>query len=122
MPLPRPARIPVLRPLLLFVAGLLVVATGARPAAAAPTQSGSEEVASFDSTIVINRDGSADVTEVIVYDFGYTDRHGIVVFSHLPKNNSARTVSPRTASPRHLVKFRTSGSIGLRAARVFSAG
>src|SRR4051812_11528733 len=60
--------------LLLAAVVALVVLGSARTAAA---QSGSEQIDSFDSTIVINKDGSADITEVITYDFGYNSRHGI---------------------------------------------
>lgn len=36
-----------------------------------------EHVKSFDSNIIINRDGTADVKETIVYDFGDNEKHGI---------------------------------------------
>lgn len=62
---------------LLVAAGLLLTLAVGHPAAA---QSGFERIDSFDSTIVINKDGSADVTEVIAYNFGSTSRHGIERF------------------------------------------
>jgi hypothetical protein len=36
-----------------------------------------EEIKSFDSQIVAHKDGTINVTETIVYDFGSTPRHGI---------------------------------------------
>jgi uncharacterized membrane protein len=36
-----------------------------------------EHIKSFDSNVVINLDGTIDVKETIVYDFGYLQKHGI---------------------------------------------
>lgn len=80
--------------LLLIAAGLLVFVAAAPTAAA---QSGSEQIDSFDSTIVINEDGSADVTEVIAYDFGYARRHGIERF--IPTVFAWTGDSPEDAGP-----------------------
>ncbi len=38
----------------------------------------SERITNFDSTLVVQRDGSVQVTEVITYDFGAEQRHGIL--------------------------------------------
>ena len=45
--------------------------------APASAQAG-ERIVSFDTTIEIGRDGTFEVTEVIRYDFGATERHGIL--------------------------------------------
>ena len=59
---------------------IVVFVGGARSVSASPNQSGFERIDSFDSTITVNRDGSADITEVIAYDFGSASRHGIERF------------------------------------------
>lgn len=65
---------------LLVVSVIVVFVGGARSVSASPNQSGFERIDSFDSTITVNRDGSADITEVIAYDFGSASRHGIERF------------------------------------------
>ncbi|MFN8050792.1 MAG: DUF2207 domain-containing protein [Acidimicrobiales bacterium] len=94
-------RRPRLRHLLLVlglpivVAGSAVGAAGATPTVAA--QTGSERIVSFDSTVVVNKDGSADITEVIDYDFGYTSRHGIE--RYIPTVFPWTGASPKGSSP-----------------------
>lgn len=53
-----------------------MIGVTAGPAAA----QSSESIDSFDSTIVVNKDGSVNVTEEIRYNFGETPRHGIERF------------------------------------------
>ncbi len=60
-----------------FGLALVCIVVGAGGAQAATSQSGFEQITSFDSKIVANRDGSVDVTETIHYDFGGDEDHGI---------------------------------------------
>jgi len=89
-------------PFLLVVSLMLVL--GVRPAGAStprpavvPLRQGSEQITSFDSTIVIDEDGSVDVTEVIAYDFGYQQRHGIE--RYIPTVFPWTGASPKGAFP-----------------------
>lgn len=51
-----------------------------------------ETIQSFQSDIVINTDGSTDVIETIVYDFGTNERHGI--YREIPLTTVAGAVRP----------------------------
>ncbi|MDQ3978456.1 MAG: DUF2207 domain-containing protein [Actinomycetota bacterium] len=87
-PLPHPA--PYARRLLVVVALLLAMGTGA-PAGSAAASQGFERIESFDSTVAVQRDGDLLVSERIRYDFGGDERHGIfreipVRFDYEPDN------------------------------------
>jgi uncharacterized membrane protein YgcG len=58
----------------LVAAGCAVGVGGAAPAAAA---TGEERIVSFDVRLAVQADGGLHVTEVIDYDFGFAERHGI---------------------------------------------
>lgn len=50
-----------------------------------------EEIKNFDTQIFINKDGTIDVTEKIVYDFGFENRHGIFrTISFIKKNKEGK--------------------------------
>ncbi len=50
-----------------------------------------EEIKNFDSEININKDGSVDVRETIVYDFGDLERHGIFrTIPYIKTNNEGK--------------------------------
>jgi len=51
-----------------------------------------ETIQSFQSDIVINTDGSTDVTETIVYDFGTNERHGM--YREIPLTTVTGAVRP----------------------------
>ncbi len=55
----------------------LGVATGANVSAAGGAQFGNERITSYDITIAVESTGDLAITEVIDYDFGVLDRHGI---------------------------------------------
>lgn len=46
-------------------------------ASAPRRQNAGEHIASFDSAVTVSTDGSASITETIVYDFGNQPHHGI---------------------------------------------
>lgn len=71
-----------MRRLALSLLGLLILLGISGAADAQVSRLGSERVASFNSDISLARDGSAHITETIVYDFGFTPRHGI--FRNVP--------------------------------------
>ena len=50
-----------------------------------PFGAAAEEISSFTSDIALHEDGSFDVTETIVYDFGAAQRHGI--FRYIAKEH-----------------------------------
>ncbi len=56
---------------------LMMWSGSATTAGATSTQSSGEHIESFESIVDVNADGSIDVTETIVYDFGAQQRHGI---------------------------------------------
>ncbi len=67
-----------------LVGALAVLVVGPTMAAAAEgsvavrsLQGSGERIRSFDANVVVNRDGSIQVTETIEYDFGGGSRHGI---------------------------------------------
>lgn len=62
-----------MKKLLLAIAAIVSILVPAYPAIAAEA----EVIRSFDSNITIKKDGSAHITERIVYDFGTTQRHGL---------------------------------------------
>ena len=66
-----------MRRLLPVVALLAVLGTGAA-APRAGAQSGFERIESFDVAVAVERDGDLVVTERIRYDFGSSERHGIL--------------------------------------------
>ena len=54
--------------------------------------SAAETINSFNTEATVNLDGSVDMKETIVYDFGYTERHGIYRNIPLVKENSDEKV------------------------------
>jgi uncharacterized protein (TIGR04222 family) len=60
---------------LLFVVALALAGAAARPASAA--QAGVEKIERYDVEIEVGSSGDLTVTEVIDYDFGFAQRHGI---------------------------------------------
>jgi uncharacterized protein (TIGR04222 family) len=67
-----------------LVAALVVVlgTTLAPGAAGARSQSGPERITAYDVTIIVEPSGDLSITEVIDYDFGASERHGI--FRNIP--------------------------------------
>ena len=57
---------------------LAVLLPGSHPVEASDILESVEAVTSFESTIVVNRDNSIDVTETIVYNTGESEHHGIL--------------------------------------------
>jgi uncharacterized membrane protein len=50
-----------------------------------------EDIKNFDSKIAVNKDGTIDVEETIVYDFGEADKHGIYrTIPYVKENNSGK--------------------------------
>ncbi len=60
----------------------VAVAAGATAARAGATQFGNERITSYDITIKVEDSGDLAITEVIDYDFGAAERHGI--FRNIP--------------------------------------
>jgi uncharacterized protein (TIGR04222 family) len=60
----------------------LAVAGAVGPAASAAGQFGNERITGYDVTIIVEPSGNLSVTEVIDYDFGTANRHGI--FRNIP--------------------------------------
>ena len=59
-----------------FIVTLLCIVVIVIPSFAQTNNSG-ERIADFQQSTVINTDGTIDITEKIVYDFGNEQRHGI---------------------------------------------
>ncbi len=67
---------------LLGAIGLAVWPWAAPGATAGASQFGNERITDYDVTIIVERSGDLAITEVIDYDFGVLDRHGI--FRNIP--------------------------------------
>jgi hypothetical protein len=63
----------------------LIIITIALLFLANPTTSFAESIESFDVSIQLNKDGTFNIVEKILYDFGSNERHGI--FRFIPRSN-----------------------------------